>query len=143
MANLTLHSLAISEPTGWGRTGLQFTNRDSTACSLAGFPIIALRDREGPIPFYYRHVGSPTRVVLDPRSSAFAMFGKFRCDLGDRRTAVTGQVWLPGESTARARFAPHATDALCKRIEGGRHTVIVTPFEQTLQAAYLHFFPRR
>lgn len=140
MANLTLRLLAISNPTGWGRTGLQLTNSGTIVCSLAGFPTIALHDRQGSIPFSYRHVGNPRLVVLEPAASAFVMIGKFRCDLGSRRVAASGQVSLQTDANVRTHFALPGP-SLCKG--GGDRTVIVTPFEPTLRAAYLSFFARR
>ena len=105
--------------------------------------MIGLRDAMGSIPFSYRHVGKAPRVALRHRRSAFVIFSKFRCDLGARRTAATGQVWLKGQPRTRAEFSMHVAVGLCKPGIGGESdTVIVSPFEPTLTAAYRYFSRR-
>jgi hypothetical protein len=99
--------------------------------------VISLHDAAGAIPFVYRHVKLRAgRVLLHRGSSAFAVIAKFRCDMGEQRSAQVGEVWLRGEPGVRARFIVRVGIGLCRPgIRGEGHTVNVTAFEPTLRAA--------
>jgi hypothetical protein len=132
----------VSPTTGAHPIALRLVNHGA-ACVLQGYPVVALRDARGLIPFVYRHGGDamvtprrPTRVALRHGASAFFLLDKFRCDLGARRTGTAIQIGLDG-STARSRPIPLRAMriSLCKpgiRTEG--RVVNVSPFEPTLRA---------
>lgn len=104
---------------------------------MAGTPVISLRDAAGAIPFVYRHVKLRAgRLLLHRGSSAFVVIGKFRCDMGSRRSADVGEVWLRGEPSVHARFIVRVGIGLCRPgIRGEGHTVNVTAFQPTVRAA--------
>jgi len=91
-------------------------NHGRTACTLEGYPAVALYDARGALlPFRYVHRGSmyvtkaaPRTVLLPPGATAYVLVAKYRCDLGIIRTAATIRLTLPGTPrTAMAiRIAP-------------------------------------
>jgi hypothetical protein len=138
LSALSVHRFLVSSPTGEGRTGRRFENDATASCTLRGFPVIALRDHLGVIPFVFRHVAEPHPVQVPSGGSTYAIFTKFRCDLGEERTAKNGRVWLPGRPSEQATFVMHAGIGICKPgIRGEARTVNVGPFRPTLAAAYL------
>jgi hypothetical protein len=138
VGGLSVQRFLVSSPTGDLRTGLQFKSRGTTPCSLHGFPSLELRDRMGVIRFAFHDVGSAPHVEVRSGGSAFAIFSKFRCDLGNARTANTGRVWMPGRPNEQATFVMHVAVGLCERgIRAEARTVNVGPIEPTERAAYL------
>jgi hypothetical protein len=137
LRDLTVRPVLVSPPTGLDELGLRFANRSAESCALAGAPVISLRDATGAIPLVYRHVKLRAgRVLLHPGSSAYVVISKFRCDMGSRRSADVGEVWLRGESGVRVRFIVRIGIGICRPgIRGEGHTVNVTAFQPTLRAA--------
>ena len=77
----------------------------------------------------------PTRVVVGPRRAAFVVVNKYRCDLGNRRTARRVRVRLPRDARALALAVPrHVAIAYCGRGDPGS-TITTSPFVATLRAA--------
>src|SRR6266536_1668745 len=91
-------------------------NHGRTACTLTGYPGIALYDARGPVPFRYTHHSQyvtragPRPVLLPPRASAYVLVAKYRCDLGVLRNAATIRLTLPGPQRA----------VLASRVSGSR-----------------------
>ena len=119
-------------------------NVGRTACTLDGYPSVALTDNAGAIlPFRYVHHGSiyvtkaaPRRVLLPPGASAFVLVAKYRCDLGDSRDAAAIQLTLLGSAdpTMTLRFSAGlpgiAALAYCKGGPDGPVQIIgVSPIE--------------
>ncbi len=84
---------------------LAFRNGGPLSCSLTGYPGISLLDSAGHVlPFRVTHAGNqvvtsahPNPVTLQPGAEAYAAFGKYRCDGGDKAMAVGARVLLPGQ----------------------------------------------
>jgi N-acetylmuramoyl-L-alanine amidase len=141
--DLTRFTLAlgplVSEATGQHTLALRLRNHGA-ACRFDGYPRLTLLDRRGAIPFAVTHSGDqmiterpPQRFVVPHGGTAFVVMNQYRCDLGDKRTAVV--VRLPG---ARLRI----TDKLrrpryCGRGDPGS-TLAVAPFVPTLHAGLRH-----
>jgi hypothetical protein len=84
---------------------LHIENLGSAQCWLSGYPRVRLIDASsGELPMIYRDGGRyvtdapPRQVLLPPGGEATAVIAKYRCDLGDVRTAVTIEVALPGSA---------------------------------------------
>lgn len=146
MMNLSVRTEDVSPTTGAHPIALRIVNRAREACMLKGYPMVALRDARGTIPFVYRHGGDmmvtsrpPSPVVVGAGGSAYVLLNKFRCDLGERRVSTSVRIWLKG-SPGRSRWIPTGTSiALCKpgiRAEG--RVVNVSPFEATRLATLQH-----
>ncbi len=121
-------------------------NLGRAACTLDGYPSVALTDNGGAIlPFRYVHHASvyvtkaaPRRVLLPPGASAFVLVAKYRCDLGDRRDAAAIQLTLPGSAgpAMTLRFSPGlpggADMSYCKGGPDGPGQIVgVSPIETT------------
>jgi len=124
------------------------TNRSRAACSVKGYPRIALSDAAGAVlPFRYSRGGGayvtarkPAAVVLSPGASAYVLVAKYRCDAGIARKAATIRLALPRRGAAfvgREAVGPggSASLAYCR---GGRRdpgqAVTVSPMQPTRQA---------
>jgi hypothetical protein len=95
----------MSEATGQHTLVFVLTNRGSTACTLEGYPRVALRDAHGRLPFVIRHGGdqmltnrAPARVRVAPGRHAYVALNKYRCDGGDRRRPSRALVRPPSSS---------------------------------------------
>jgi hypothetical protein len=119
-------------------------NVGRTACTLDGYPSVALTDNAGAtLPFRYVHHGSiyvtkaaPRRVLLPPGASAFVLIAKYRCDLGDSRDAAAIRLTVPGSAgpAMTLRFSPglpgDADLSYCKGSPDGPGQIIgVSPIE--------------
>jgi hypothetical protein len=101
---LTLdHGVGISPMTGEHPFDVAITNRGSAACSLIGYPAVALLDAAGRVlPFSYRNGGgyvtaaTPTQVWLAPSQQAAVLIANYRCDLGDKDVATSAEFRFPG-----------------------------------------------
>lgn len=136
----------ISEPTGQQSLALALTNTSTRSCSLFGYPSIRLLDAEGhELPFTYRQSGDqvvtsrpPLRVTLAPGGVAYVTINKCRCDLGDRGTATTVALVLPGDTSALTMTVPPSLDlGYCGPGDPGS-TVSVSPFGASLQDTLAH-----
>lgn len=123
-------------------------NTGSTACTLTGYPAVALYDGRGKLlPFRYTRrsqyvtANPPRPVVLASGGSAYVLVAKYRCDLGMGTAAATIQLTLPGQQapvtiTAAATTAGVSTLSYCT---GGPHdpgqVVSVSPVEPSAVAA--------
>lgn len=133
----------VSPTTGAHPIALRVLNRGHNGCLVSGYPIVALRDGRGIIPFVYRHGGdvmvtsrSPRPVVLRTGGSAYVLLDKFRCDLGDRRVSTRVQIGLKGSASRSRQVALGDLHiSLCKPgIAAEGRIVNVSPFEPTLRA---------
>jgi hypothetical protein len=144
MANLSIRLAEQPTPTtGAHPLALRLINRGPQVCVLNGYPLVALRDARGTIPFVFRHQGDmmvtsrpPKSVLLRPGGSAYVLLDKFRCDSGERRVSTSVQIWLKGSKTrSRPIGVLPERISLCKPgipVEG--RVVNVSPFEPTLRA---------
>jgi hypothetical protein len=125
-------------------------NVGRTACTLDGYPRVALTDNAGAIlPFRYVHHGSiyvtkaaPRKVLLPPGASAFVLVAKYRCDIGDSRAAAAIRLTLPGLAgpAMTLRFSPglpgDADLSYCKGSPDGPGQIVgVSPIETTFAEA--------
>lgn len=124
-------------------------NRGASACTLAGYPDIALYDAGGaPLPFHYSRTHSPyvtaaapVTVTLRPGASAWFLVAKYRCDTGTGPDATTIRITVPGAQhavvTGRASSGDAGVSAL-SYCRGGMNdpgqTLAVSPIEPALQA---------
>lgn len=133
----------ISEATGQQTVALRFRNNGSDTCTLSGYPSLTLSDQRGRIPFRFRDGGDmmitrhrPQPVLLHPSGSAYALFNKFRCDLGRAREADRVAVRLHRDTpVVAARRLAHPTIPYCTYYRPGGWTVDVSPYEPTIRAA--------
>lgn len=136
----------ISEPTGQHSLALALTNTSTRSCSLFGYPTIRLLDAEGrELPFSYQQSGDqvvtsrpPLRVTLAPGDVAYATINKYRCDLGDRGTATTVALVLPGDTSVLTTVVPSSLNlGYCGSGDPGS-TVSVSPFGASLDDTLAH-----
>jgi hypothetical protein len=133
LADLAVQEIPISNPTGLDRLGLQFTNRSTSSCRLAGYPTIRFRDAAGTVPLLLRRLGDPHSITVPARHSIFSIFSKFRCDIGVRRSAKKTVVSVPGDPAA---VVFPGGPGICKPgIPAEGRWVTLTPLE-SLRAAY-------
>jgi Protein of unknown function (DUF4232) len=134
----------MSPATGQTPFSVQLTNRGRNSCVLAGHPTIRLRDPVGVIPFVIRRGGDqmvtadrPARVVVRPGRSAFGVLNRYRCDLGNVRTADTLRLALPGAVGSAGASVDlrllRARVHYCGEGDPGS-TVSVSPFVPTIAA---------
>jgi hypothetical protein len=135
----------ISEATGQNTLALRLVNRNGATCFLRGYPTVSAYDRRGMIPFLIRHGGDqmltsrpPTRVVVRQNGAAFVLLNRYRCDLGDRRTATRVSVRRAGATRAESVSVKLAVTnnrlRYCGEGDPGS-TLTVSPFEPTVRAA--------
>lgn len=144
IANLALaFGPEVSPATGMHPLSLRVVNRSGKACLLFGYPSIEFRDGAGAIPFRIRRSGDqmvtsrpPARVLVRPRQAAFAALNKYRCDIGNVRTARVLRLRLPGTATSarRSLALPEGWIGYCGKGDPGS-IVSVSPFTATLRAA--------
>jgi hypothetical protein len=134
----------MSPATGQNPFSVHVMNRGRNACVLNGYPALWLSDRVGTIPFLIRRAGDqmvtanrPSRVVVRPGRSAFVVLNRYRCDLGDVRTATTLRLGLPRAirpATALVDLgALRARVHYCGKGDAGS-TVSMSPFVPTIAA---------
>jgi len=141
----------ISPATGEHGDTYLLTNRGPSACTLAGYPSIALYAPGGAqLPFHYIHGHSqyvtsapPGMVFLASGASAYILVAKYRCDLGDDQDATIIRITIagpqPGTVTGRAASNAAGVSALtyCR---GGPNDpgqfIAVSPIEPTRQATF-------
>lgn len=139
----------VSPMTGEHAVMYALTNRGSIACTVKGYPQVALTDATGAVlAFRYAKGGGayvtsakPVTVVLAPGASAYVLVAKYRCDLGVQRNATAIRLTLPtAHGTAFAGREPVGVSgstgmSYCR---GGQHDpgqlVAVSPVEPTQQA---------
>jgi hypothetical protein len=126
------------------------TNRSPRTCTVRGYPRVILYEASGQVlPFRYADGGGPyvtsakaATVVLAPRSIAYLLVAKYRCDLGIVGTAATIKLTLPAGHgqvfTAREPLGTLGSAGL-SYCAGGRRDpgqlVTLSPVEPTQQAA--------
>ncbi|MGI8681529.1 MAG: DUF4232 domain-containing protein [Mycobacteriales bacterium] len=123
-----------------------------TSCTLVGYPGITLYDAAGAaMPFHYTHGHSQyvtwaplMTVTLRPRTSAYLLVAKYRCDVGIVRDAATIRIALPTPHPVVCR-GPVSTTGLGVSLSfcrGGTsdpgQTVAVSPIEPTLLATAVY-----
>lgn len=86
---------------------LALTNEGSRACYLDGYPGVTLYDADNALlPLSYQWHGyqttgpAPQRVDIAPGRAAFVMVSKYRCDSGDKDTAVSLHLIPPDDTTS-------------------------------------------
>jgi hypothetical protein len=136
----------ISEPTGQHSLALALTNTSTRACYLFGYPAIRLLDASGhELPFTYRQSGDqvvtsrpPVRVTLTPGGVAYVTINKYRCDLGDRGSATTVGLVLPGDTSVLTKVVLSSLNlGYCGPADPGS-TVSVSPFGASLDDTLAH-----
>jgi uncharacterized protein DUF4232 len=93
-----------SEPTGQHTAPLVITRNGSSACTLSGYPAIALLDAKGhALGFRYTHSGDqviapqrPRLVHVAAHGSAYFLVNKYRCDIRALSAARFLRATLPG-----------------------------------------------
>jgi len=126
------------------------TNRGRRACTLTGYPQVALYDAHGrPLRFHYAHqlrpyliAITPTVVTITPAASADVLAVKYTCVLGELRNAATIRLTLPGAHPS-VLTAPVARNGLgvsaLSYCRGGPdypgQTIAVSPIEPANAAA--------
>ena len=97
----------VSPETGEYALMLTLTNDGSSACYLDGYPGVSLYDANNVLlPLSnqrhgYQTIGpAPQRVGLPPGSAAFVVVSKYRCDSGDKDTAVSLHLIPPDDTTS-------------------------------------------
>jgi hypothetical protein len=134
----------MSAATGQNLFSVKLTNQASSSCVLVGYPAIWLSDRMGTIPFVMRHGGDqmvtsnrPTRVLVRPGRSAFVVLNRYRCDLGNVRTARALRLGLPGATRTASILVDirplRGRVNYCGKGDPGS-TITVSPFEPTVAA---------
>jgi hypothetical protein len=105
----------LSQMTGEHGAFYALVNRGQSACTLHGYPGVALYDAAGTmLPFRYVHRTSmyvtkkaPRTVLLPPGAPAYVLVAKYRCDLGVSHDAATIRLTMPGRlHTALAIAVP-------------------------------------
>lgn len=94
----------VTPMTGEHAVLYKIVNRGRAACSLDGYPDVALLASSGRrLPFHYTDGHSmyitrakPKDVILPRGGFAYVQVAKYRCDLGDLADAVTIRLVLPG-----------------------------------------------
>jgi Protein of unknown function (DUF4232) len=134
----------ISEATGDHTLVLRLRNRGRNACVLYGYPRIELRDRRGTIPFRISHRGDqmvtarpPTRVLVRAHRAAFVVLNKYRCDLGDLRSARSVRLALRRRGPALETFILQGWMQWCGKGDPGSW-LTVSPYEPSIRAGLRH-----
>jgi Protein of unknown function (DUF4232) len=137
----------VSEATEQNTVILEFRNISATTCDLRGYPSIMLSDSSGAaLPFAYHQGGDqmltskpPTLDVLRPGAIAYTAFNKNSCVMYALRSAVGGEVTLPGSSQAFAFDLRHYRILdYCPAGDPG-HVVDISPVEPTRRAVMATF----
>jgi hypothetical protein len=133
----------VSEATEQHTLALVVTNVAGTFCQLYGYPTLALRDGHGRVlPFRYVRRGDqmitnarPRTVLLEPGAHAYLAINKNTCVTGASRAARILQLSLPDR---RARLSLRLRRYPILDYCGGEpgHTIAVSPFERSRQAAF-------
>jgi hypothetical protein len=123
------------------------TNSSAMTCQVSGYPKVSLLDVKGQaIAFRYTTstspyltTAAPKTVIIFPKSRAYFMVAKYRCDLGNARTAISAAVRLPGasaQSTAlKLSVQRIRTLAYCKgKVSNPGQLVGISPFTATALA---------
>jgi len=127
-------------------------NRGPSACTLAGYPSIALYAADGAqLQFHYMHGHSqyvtsapPGTVLLARGASAYILVAKYRCDLGDDQDAAVIRITIAGQAgTVTGRAAANAAGvSALTYCRGGPSDpgqfIAVSPIEPTRQATIPH-----
>jgi len=105
----------MSEPTGQHTAPLALTRTGASACTLSGYPIVALFDARGQqLNFRYSHRGDlvvaaqrPHTVHVGEHGSAYFLLNKYRCDIRSVSVARWLRVTLPGVRGPLRLRLPH------------------------------------
>lgn len=128
--------------TGEHSESFTLINRASTPCTLRGFPAVTLYNARGTaLPFHYMQgqgmyitSAAPSTVTIQPRSKAFFLVAKYRCDTGTIDDAATIRVRLPTSPPIelKRRLPRDSTLSYCK--DGASYpgrTVYISPIGPT------------
>ncbi len=123
---------------------LTLTNAGSGACYLFGYPGISLYDAaDHLLPLSYEWHGdqmvtgsAPQRVAVAPGVEAFVLINKYRCDLGDKATAVTLRL-IPPDDTTSMTLSVQSDLGYCGPGDPGS-TLEISPVEPTASATMAH-----
>ena len=104
-----------AEPTGQHTAPLAIRRNGAAACTLVGYPTVALLDARGhELGFRYSHRGDsvvaahPPRVVdVAGHGSAYFLLNKYRCDIRSLSAARWLRVTLPGVRGSLTFRLPH------------------------------------
>lgn len=118
------------------------TDVGSDACYMFGYPGVTLYDVDNhALPLSYQWHGdqmvtgaAPQRVGIAPRGAAFVLINKYRCDLGDKATAVTLRLIPPDDTTSMTLDIQGLIDlSYCGPGDPGS-TLEISPVEPTASA---------
>jgi hypothetical protein len=132
-----------SEPTGQHTAPLAVTRTGASACTLSGYPTVALLDAQGNrIAFRFSHRGDMVVAARPPRTvrvsghgSAFFLLNKYRCDARDTALARWLRVTLPGIRGRLLLRLPHYPMLDYCPVTGPSTTVAVSPIVAKLSQA--------
>jgi hypothetical protein len=133
----------VSEKTGQHTASVVLSNRLSRACTLKGYPTIALLDRHGrKLSFTYSHHGDqeitskkPAEVRVPAGGSSFFAFNKYRCDVRALDVTRTLRVALPGSDIIRSvRMRQYPIIDYCGKAI--TPYVAVSPIERHLRSVF-------
>lgn len=97
------HGPLLAAITGEHHQSFTLINRATTPCTLRGFPAVTLYNSRGTeLPFHYMRgqgmyitSAAPSTVTIKPRSKAYFLVAKYRCDTGTVDNATTIRIRLP------------------------------------------------
>jgi Domain of unknown function (DUF4232) len=135
----------VGEATGQNTLAMRLTNRRTMSCLLDGYPVLALYDSHGRIPFTIYHggdqmvtSGKPSRVVVAPGRTGVIVINKYRCDIGTKRITSELSIGLSGVARKTIAYPPgHGVFGYCGSGDPGS-TISVSPFEPSLRDALSH-----
>lgn len=118
------------------------TNELAAACTIEGYPTIALFDAAGnELYFVYSHRGDqmvsgrrPTNVSVPAGGAAYFRFNKYRCDIHEVSVARKLQLALPGSAeTLTVRLPPYPRMSYCPT-DAPSQTIAVSAITRTTVA---------
>lgn len=95
--------------TGEHAIEIVIANHGRRTCLLGGYPAVAIRAANHPLPFTYDDGGGPYLaktepkvLTLHPGDHAAFVVAKYRCDVGQIATGTAIEIWLPGVPASKA-----------------------------------------
>jgi hypothetical protein len=140
------HGPQISPATEEHGDEYTLANRGSSACTLAGYPDVALYDSGAAVlPFRYMDADSqyitaarPAAVLLRPGASAWVFVAQAACVMGDQQAAVTIRLSMPQPSDATVTGSAWSDSSGASQLwycrggrDGARPPVFISPVEPT------------
>ena len=119
-------------------------NLGPSVCHLDGHPTVALLDAQGQVlQFTYRQGGDqeltsspPVVVNLPPGAAGYVLTNKYRCDAGNKATALSMQVTPPGNTSGLSMpLSEGSRPAFCGAGDPGS-TLAISPVEPNARATF-------